>query len=393
MSGSPPPEPPAEPAQIAGRRRKRSRSYSPPTTTSTVTTTAAAVAPPVAPLDIAVPRPSAVSRGGETITELAVQPGPYALNYPLPPAPYQSASSLPPTSFGGPSPRLALSPVSPRATRKPKAHVASACVNCKKKHLRCDSSRPCRRCVQSGKEDSCKDVEHKKRGRPPLKPDDASSRRQFEATLTPLSGRLGEAPRRFGDPSMYAAAPGYPPLRPYTATTPRLGQPRSPAFTLHGPASISPSLAMAEGPFVPASSRQYHGSMAPMPGQVSSSYSPSQPESAFRTLGYASSYNYPSQQQQVGHHGYYPSNPIFPRPSSSLSSEQLPPMSTSSGLQLPPILPAPQGPIDPAIVQQFPQQTLPNPRGQQGSRNEGTQGPDPKRPKMDIQGILGPRNE
>ena len=39
-----------------------------------------------------------------------------------------------------------------RATRKPKAHVASACVNCKKKHLRCENTRPCKRCVQSGKE-------------------------------------------------------------------------------------------------------------------------------------------------------------------------------------------------------------------------------------------------
>lgn len=38
------------------------------------------------------------------------------------------------------------------AGRKPQAQVASACVNCKKKHLRCDNRRPCRRCMQSGKE-------------------------------------------------------------------------------------------------------------------------------------------------------------------------------------------------------------------------------------------------
>jgi hypothetical protein len=37
-------------------------------------------------------------------------------------------------------------------TRRTKAHVASACVNCKKKHLRCDQKRPCLRCVQAGKE-------------------------------------------------------------------------------------------------------------------------------------------------------------------------------------------------------------------------------------------------
>lgn len=38
-----------------------------------------------------------------------------------------------------------------KSTRRTKAHVASACVNCKKKHLGCDPARPCRRCVASGK--------------------------------------------------------------------------------------------------------------------------------------------------------------------------------------------------------------------------------------------------
>lgn len=42
-------------------------------------------------------------------------------------------------------------PLIQRSTRRTKAHVASACVNCKKKHLGCDSSRPCRRCVLAGK--------------------------------------------------------------------------------------------------------------------------------------------------------------------------------------------------------------------------------------------------
>lgn len=143
MSGSPQPDPPAEPPQIAGRRRKRS--HTPPTTTAAVVTS------PVTPLEHTAPRLAAQARGGETITEFAVQPGPYALSYP-PPASYHSASSLPTTSVSGPESRYTLSPISPRATRKPKAHVASACINCKKKHLRCDNSRPCRRCVQSGKE-------------------------------------------------------------------------------------------------------------------------------------------------------------------------------------------------------------------------------------------------
>ena len=145
MSGSPPPDPPAEPPQIAGRRRKRS--LTPPTTVTTAATLA-----PTTPLDISASRPAAQSRGGETIGVLGSHPGPYALNYPPPPGSYQAASGVLSSSVGAVESRFTLSPLSPRATRKPKAHVASACVNCKKKHLRCDNSRPCRRCVQSGKE-------------------------------------------------------------------------------------------------------------------------------------------------------------------------------------------------------------------------------------------------
>ncbi|KAI2706300.1 hypothetical protein CBS147372_211 [Penicillium roqueforti] len=61
-----------------------------------------------------------------------------------------------------------------KSTRRTKAHVASACVNCKKKHLGCDPARPCRRCVLAGKASTCVDVTHKKRGRPPLKAEDSS---------------------------------------------------------------------------------------------------------------------------------------------------------------------------------------------------------------------------
>ncbi|KAF9417049.1 hypothetical protein BGZ94_010052 [Podila epigama] len=57
----------------------------------------------------------------------------------------------------------------PPARAKPaKAHVPSACINCKKAHLACDLSRPCKRCISVGKDDTCRDVEHKKRGRPKL---------------------------------------------------------------------------------------------------------------------------------------------------------------------------------------------------------------------------------
>ncbi|KAH8155375.1 uncharacterized protein LAJ45_00385 [Morchella importuna] len=57
----------------------------------------------------------------------------------------------------------------PQLPRRTKSHVASACVNCKKAHLACDVRRPCPRCVSLGKQDSCRDVQHKKRGRPRLR--------------------------------------------------------------------------------------------------------------------------------------------------------------------------------------------------------------------------------
>ncbi|KAI1201336.1 hypothetical protein F5X97DRAFT_35447 [Nemania serpens] len=58
---------------------------------------------------------------------------------------------------------------SPKSQRKTKGHVASACVPCKRAHLRCDAQRPCSRCLSNGKEDACIDVQHKKRGRPRLR--------------------------------------------------------------------------------------------------------------------------------------------------------------------------------------------------------------------------------
>ncbi|KAK3073605.1 hypothetical protein LTR53_004660 [Teratosphaeriaceae sp. CCFEE 6253] len=62
-----------------------------------------------------------------------------------------------------------------RGGRRSKTHVASACVNCKRAHLSCDVQRPCARCVASGKQDTCVDVQHKKRGRPRLREESGSS--------------------------------------------------------------------------------------------------------------------------------------------------------------------------------------------------------------------------
>lgn len=63
-----------------------------------------------------------------------------------------SAVAYAPPSFGSSPPDASTRPLPQKPTRRTKAHVASACVNCKKKHLGCDPARPCRRCVLSGKE-------------------------------------------------------------------------------------------------------------------------------------------------------------------------------------------------------------------------------------------------
>ncbi|KAJ5712486.1 hypothetical protein N7493_008954 [Penicillium malachiteum] len=85
-------------------------------------------------------------------------------------------SSYPISSLESALPGPASRSLAQKSTRRTKAHVASACVNCKKKHLGCDPARPCRRCVLAGKASSCVDVTHKKRGRPPLKAEDSTLR-------------------------------------------------------------------------------------------------------------------------------------------------------------------------------------------------------------------------
>lgn len=155
----------------------------------------------------------------------ATEHGPYAAA----PAPPTYTYGYPPTGaspftleaqHAGPraQPSAMIVPPPARMTkpaRRTKAHVASACVNCKKAHLSCDVQRPCGRCVASGKQvscmisysnalgsyeprelktdsgneqDSCKDVLHKKRGRPRLRDDreftrPEEGRQQSDASL------------------------------------------------------------------------------------------------------------------------------------------------------------------------------------------------------------------
>lgn len=149
MSGTPPPEPPSDPLQSAGRRRKREDT--PPSTTQEGPTPASAstnvnISPLVDPAATRYGEPPRASRPAEQSIM------PFPLNMPWDPQPTYG-SNVRSAYPQYPAPPLPGRPqISPRATRKTKAHVASACVNCKRKHLRCDETRPCRRCVQSGKE-------------------------------------------------------------------------------------------------------------------------------------------------------------------------------------------------------------------------------------------------
>lgn len=143
MSGSPSPKDSSpDLSRTIGQRRKRSES--PPSNVAVVAATALVVPP------VRVPSPFIPS------TRSLVPPVPIQVSR----SPYSTSqqpsygTSLPTTeSVSEPdeSQRLPRS-ISPKGSRKNKAHVASACVNCKKKHLRCDAARPCRRCVQNGKE-------------------------------------------------------------------------------------------------------------------------------------------------------------------------------------------------------------------------------------------------
>ncbi|KAL2429815.1 hypothetical protein ABEF94_012117 [Exophiala dermatitidis] len=251
--------------------------------------------------------------------------------------------------------------------------------------------------------DSCVDVEHKKRGRPPLKPEDPSARRGFETTMSSIGGPLADPMRRMPGSDVFQTAGGQRGFRPLQAYDPSRGPPlRGPPFqSMYAPPSISPSPATALGTFVP-SSRQYPSVPAPIPGSGQAplpGHGPQPPDPALRPIAsYSGGYSYPPPQGQMGPPSHMPfANPIFPRPperGTAYHRESLPPLQGQASLQLPPIRPSAAAPIDPAITQPPGATAQPPLRAERGGREEGTHDePDPKRPKMDIQGILGPRHD
>ncbi|KAI1377739.1 hypothetical protein F4677DRAFT_46317 [Hypoxylon crocopeplum] len=255
MSGSPPPLPPKPNPEVGDRGQGGYQpashdAYRPSSTIPGGEYRAAPPQPPLPPPTAGVPRPFlpegpermqySYHRPDETMgrpMSYPPQPGPMMPqpHYPLPPvvgpslgpSPYQMQSN----------PQGAENPpfTSPKSQRKTKGHVASACVPCKRAHLRCDAQRPCSRCLSNGKEDSCVDVQHKKRGRPRLRDDNQP---RFDAGRFP---HPTDPPIR-RPPSLYSSMSNVPapyddPLRrshSYRVLKSQPSDPVPPRFLEHG---------------------------------------------------------------------------------------------------------------------------------------------------------------
>ena len=139
MSGSP-----TEERLVTGESRPLGYppASSPTVTRKTEATIAAASGPSQPPPAVHDPVPAPLpSRYGEQALPV------YAASPRAPSGAPPYALSTLETSMPGTAARS----LTQKSTRRTKAHVASACVNCKKKHLGCDPARPCRRCVLAGK--------------------------------------------------------------------------------------------------------------------------------------------------------------------------------------------------------------------------------------------------
>ncbi|KAI5917235.1 hypothetical protein F4810DRAFT_67188 [Camillea tinctor] len=170
------------------------------------------------------------------------QPGPMVpqSQYPLPPVAGPSLGATPYPIPGNPQGPESSPFTSPKSQRKTKGHVASACVPCKRAHLRCDAQRPCSRCLSNGKEDACIDVQHKKRGRPRLR-DDREPRfdtGRFPHPADPTARR----PVSLYSPVSTAAVPFEDPLRrsqSYRVLKSQPSDPHAPRYGERGPADVN----------------------------------------------------------------------------------------------------------------------------------------------------------
>ncbi|KAJ1968904.1 hypothetical protein H4R35_006295 [Dimargaris xerosporica] len=146
-----------------------------------------------------------------------------------PPASAPVAAVLSPGPQVTPAPPSSGAKKGASSTGKPtKSHVPSACINCKKAHLACDISRPCKRCVTMGKTASCADVKHKKRGRPKLK-----DRKTLPEMRTAGASHMAPSPIQASTGSPVASDLAH--QQPYSTAS---GYPIAYAYPGHPPTSI-----------------------------------------------------------------------------------------------------------------------------------------------------------
>jgi hypothetical protein len=177
--------------------------------------------------------------------------------------------------------------------------------------------------------------------------------------------------------------------------------------SLYATPNISQSPVTAVGTIIPPG-RRYTLDVSSASTQPSTAYAipPTYSPHGAEQLGpsvpqYASGYPYPQQGLMMPpSQPHYP-YPIFPRGPTHSGMPGDAPLSMygTASLQLPPIRPAPQRSFEPAMAQQQRQaQQLQHQQQRQVQESsqrsdDGTRLPDPKRPRMDIKGILHPRND
>lgn len=216
-----------------------------------------------------------------------------------------------------------------------------------------------------------------------MKPDETSGTRQsrpgsvWSGSSFPSGRALGGVP---------SAASGYPPLLP---------QPTPRPMSMYGFPSqyATPSVAQSSATAVGQFSHQRHSSYSSVPAGPLFTLPPSMPPH----------YQYAPQPQGVMPLSQSYGSSLFPRtiPQQQDSTPANPGYYDTSSLQLPPILPVPQGPqTDPTTLQQQSQYPPPVTGVEQTTGqlrppiiSRPSHERDPKRPRMDIGDVLHPRHD
>ena len=245
-----------------------------------------------------------------------------------------------------------------------------------------------------------------------MKPEDPSTRSSFEQSSSGLPAPSQGHLRRGSQPSLgiqsQPSSSTWRDIRPIlsrgVSDSGRSIYAAGPSFSsIYAQPTIASTSTTAMGTMTPMERSSY-----PIPTpQPQQSYS-MQAQMGYGTSGYETyqqpqtqARNYPSYipQQQYNaptQQSYAYSSFQRPTPVPPVPEEGPVGLYGSSSLQLPPIRPAPQGQsVEPAMAQQ---QRQAHPQGQyytvdQRSQQGASERPDAKRPRMDIRGILDPRND